>query len=89
MNLVPGSVTALRGRGHVAPPIALSSFAWPWQPLVMQQLKTRFENFSRKKKGVGTIDIVDLCNREVSKFSQRIFVIATMLVEKPSAIELH
>ena len=35
-----------------------------------------------------TIDIMDAYNREVSKFSQRIFVIAAMLVEKLSATKL-
>ena len=35
-----------------------------------------------------TIDIQDLYNREVSKFSQKEFVIAVMLVEKLIAIKL-
>ena len=36
-----------------------------------------------------TIDIMDVYNREVSKFSQRIFVIAAMLLEKLSATNLY
>ena len=35
-----------------------------------------------------TIDILDGYNREVSKFSQELFVIAVMLVEKLSVIKL-
>ena len=33
--------------------------------------------------------MMDVYNREVSKYSQKNFVIAAMLVEKPSAIELY
>ena len=36
-----------------------------------------------------TIDIMDVYNREVSKFSQRSFVIAAMLVEKISATKWY
>ena len=39
---------------------------------------TRFENFWHKEKRVGSIDIMDVYSREVSKFSQKIFVIAVM-----------
>ena len=40
-------------------------------------------------EGVGTIDIMDVYTREVSKLPQKIITIAAMLVEKLSAIELY
>ena len=48
-----------------------------------------FSNFWHKEKRVVTIDIMDVYNREVSNFSQRISVIAAMLVEKLSATKLY
>ena len=33
---------------------------------------TRFENFWHKEKRIATINIMDVCNRKVSKFSQKI-----------------
>ena len=50
---------------------------------------TRFENFWHKEERVATINIMDVYNRKVSTFSQKIFVIAVMLVEKLSTIELY
>ena len=52
------------------------------------KFKTFFE-FLAQEKRVVTIDIMDVYNREVSEFSQRIFVIAAMLVEKLSATKLY
>jgi len=70
----------------------------PWQPHMTSQLNMaavketsnlkRFLNFWPKEKRVATIDILDVYTREVSKFSQKLFVIAVMLVEKLSAIKL-
>ena len=48
-----------------------------------------FFKFLAQDKRVGTIGIMNVYNREVSKFSQRIFVIAAMLTEKRSAIKLY
>ena len=53
------------------------------------EILIRFENFWHKEKRVWTIDIMDVYNKEVHKFSQKIFVIAAMLAKKASAIELY
>ena len=70
----------------------------PWQPQVTSQLKwpplkrlanlTHFSNFWHKEQRVANIDIMDVYNREVGKLSQKLFMIAVMLVEKVSVIKL-
>ena len=52
------------------------------------KFNTIFKFLAQGEK-VVTIDIMDVYNREVSKFSQRIFGIAAMLVEKLSATKLY
>ena len=47
-----------------------------------------FLNFWHEEKRVVTIDILDVYNREISKFSQKAFVIAVMLVKKLIVIKL-
>ena len=49
---------------------------------------THLENFWHKEKRIGT-DVMDVYNWEVSKFSQKKFVITAMLVEKLSVIKLY
>ena len=62
---------------------------WQWPPLKRIAILTCFENLWHKEKRVGTIDIMDVYTREVSKLPQKIITIAAMLVEKLSAIELY
>ena len=95
----PGSISALRtcawswdfAHHDIIIPL-------PWQLRVTLQFKmaavkglanlTRFSNFWYKEQRVATIDIMDVYNREVSKLSQKLFVIAVMLVEKLREIKL-
>ena len=49
---------------------------------------TPFLTSWHKEKRVATIDKLDVYNREVSKFSQKLIVITAILVEKLSAIKL-